>query len=109
LFAVEWPEVIRNQERQTTMEESGVTMEMPKYRSHKTVWAMKITGVEPQSEDGTAGLLCETPEGFKSRIVVTQEYQQKHSPAVGGYYVRYADGYESFSPAAAFEEGYTLI
>ena len=26
-----------------------------------------------------------------------------------GYYVRYADGYESFSPADVFEDGYTAI
>ena len=29
------------------------------------------------------------------------------TPHVGGYYVLYEDGYESFSPAKAFEEGYT--
>ena len=33
----------------------------------------------------------------------------KHNPAVGGYYVVYKDGYESFSPAQAFEEGYARI
>ena len=82
---------------------------MPKYRSHKTVWAMKITGIEPQNGNGFAGLICETPEGFKSRIEVSDEYQTKHSPQVGGYYVRYQDGYESFSPAQAFEEGYVRI
>ena len=27
----------------------------------------------------------------------------------GGYYVRYPDGYESWSPAEAFEDGYTLV
>jgi len=91
------------------MEESGASMEMPKYRSHKTVWAMKITGVEPQAEDGKTGLLCETPEGHKGRIVVTREYQQKHAPTIGGYYILYADGYESFSPSPAFEEGYSRI
>lgn len=33
----------------------------------------------------------------------------KHGPQVGGYYVVYADGYISYSPAAAFEDGYRLI
>jgi hypothetical protein len=33
----------------------------------------------------------------------------KHKPQVGGYYVLYKDGYASFSPASAFEEGYDLI
>ena len=29
--------------------------------------------------------------------------------AVGGYYVVYEDGYKSFSPAGAFESGYTPL
>lgn len=41
-------------------------------------------------------------------IIVNHAYVRKHNPQVGGYYVVYADGYESFSPAQAFEEGYTL-
>ena len=31
------------------------------------------------------------------------------APRVGGYYVVYADGYASFSPSKAFEDGYTRI
>ena len=34
---------------------------------------------------------------------------EKHNPEAGGYYVVYEDGYKSFSPAKAFEEGYTRI
>lgn len=37
------------------------------------------------------------------------EYMNKHQPQIGGYYVKYADGYESFSPAEAFESGYTKV
>ena len=33
----------------------------------------------------------------------------KHQPTVGGYYVVYKDGYKSFSPADAFESGYTRV
>jgi len=40
---------------------------------------------------------------------VSAEFLAKHKPEVGGYWVQYADGYQSFSPAAAFEEGYTRI
>ena len=36
-------------------------------------------------------------------------YLRKHNPQAGGYYVVYADGYKSFSPAEAFEDGYTRI
>lgn len=45
-------------------------------------------------------------DGF---VMVAAEYVEKHKPTVGGYYVRYADGYESYSPAEAFEGGYTRI
>ena len=37
---------------------------------------------------------------------VFKEFMDKHSPQVGGYYVVYKDGYKSYSPAQAFEEGY---
>jgi bacterioferritin-associated ferredoxin len=38
-----------------------------------------------------------------------REFVDKHKPQVGGYIVIYDDGYTSFSPAKAFEEGYTRI
>lgn len=49
------------------------------------------------------------PEQGYSPFEVSREYLDKHQPEAGGYYVRYADGYESFSPASAFEKGYTRI
>jgi hypothetical protein len=42
-------------------------------------------------------------------FIVSAEYLSKHKPEVGGYYVLYRDGYKSFSPAKAFEEGYGKI
>jgi hypothetical protein len=49
-----------------------------------------------------------TPEGAEfPSFVVSAEYLAKHKPEVGGYFVVYTDGYESYSPAKAFEEGYT--
>ena len=45
----------------------------------------------------------------KLQVLVLQSYIEKHAPLVGGYFVRYEDGYESFSQAAAFEGGYTPI
>jgi len=38
-----------------------------------------------------------------------QAMDQEHNPQPGGYFVVYKDGYKSFSPAKAFEEGYTRI
>jgi len=40
---------------------------------------------------------------------VEAEYRRKHNPRPGGWFVLYEDGYQSFSPAEAFEQGYTLI
>ena len=36
-------------------------------------------------------------------------YVKKHNPQAGGYYVVYEDGYKSWSPAEAFESGYTKM
>jgi hypothetical protein len=91
-------------------------MEMPKYKSHKEVWALKIVEVKRDSDnaskegretDGSAALIFE--DSRYAPIKVSQEYVRKHNPQPGGYYVRYKDGYESWSPADAFESGYTEI
>jgi len=90
--------------------------EMPKYRSHKTVWALKIKKIdwdcdkaieEDRDSDGTAII---TPEehGY-APFKVDREYCSKHHPKEGGYYVVYKDGYKSWSPADAFEKGNTKI
>lgn len=87
--------------------------EMPKYRSHKEVWALKIAKIEktqPHINEESDGSCVITPadEGY-TPFIVDRAYVQKHDPRVGGYYVVYADGYKSWSPAEAFEEGYTRI
>ncbi len=80
------------------------TVKIPKWKCHKEVEAFKITTItffdkEAVALDGEGGL----------RVIVDDAYAQKHKPMPGGYYVRYADGYESFSPPDAFESGYTKI
>lgn len=88
--------------------------EMPRYKSHKTVWALKIADIQqsPADElstvDGGTWRLIPTDPGY-GPITVPHSYVVKHNPQPGGYYVVYADGYASFSPAQAFEEGNTLI
>jgi hypothetical protein len=47
-------------------------------------------------------------EGGINRFVGAH-FMIKHDPQVGGYFVEYEDGYESFSPAKAFEGGYTRL
>lgn len=96
-------------------EGGGASAEMPRYRCHKEVWALRIDRVQLDSDDarvegretdGSARLFVEAPY---APIRVDANYMRKHQPQAGGYYVVYKDGYTSFSPAQAFEEGYTRL
>lgn len=91
----------------------GAAKEMPKYQSHKTVHALKIASIAVDhgaDQTGTDDVMTITPEdeGY-APFTVPHAYVVKHNPQPGGYYVVYEDGYCSFSPAAAFESGYTRI
>lgn len=86
---------------------------MPRYKCHKEVWALKIASIVRDGEgqnresDGSATII---PENTKyAPFQVDHNYMFKHKPEIGGYYVVYQDGYKSYSPAKAFEEGYSLI
>jgi hypothetical protein len=87
------------------------TAELPKYKCHKEVWALKIKAInilqvaETQREVYT---LHPEDERF-APFEVTPEFIRTHNAHAGGYFVVYKDGYRSFSPASAFEEGYTKM
>lgn len=87
-------------------EQSTVQSEMPKYKCHKEVHALKIHEVVVQNDGGA--MITPAVEGF-SAFRVSSGYIDRHNPKAGGYFVVYEDGYKSFSPAAPFEEGYTKI
>ena len=96
--------------------ESQCGTEMPRYRCHKQVWALKIAaiefdehkaGAENHATDGSA-TITPSEKGY-APFKVDVAYVRKHQPRAGGYYVVYDDGYKSWSPAAAFEAGYTRI
>lgn len=82
-------------------------MYLPRYKCHKEVQAFKIRSITIGEEGQTALLWMGGRGGYK--VEQSLEYFAKHRPKVGGYYVLYDDGYESYSPATAFEAGYTLI
>ncbi len=119
---------------------SPASRELPRYRSHKEVWALKIASITPdrlptwqratckgsyalgsacgqcercawesQHGPGPLGAMITPAEPGHGPFRVDAKYIAKHNPEVGGYWVRYDDGYESFSPAAAFEEGYSRV
>lgn len=84
---------------------NSLTRELPRYQCHKQVHALKVAQ------------LMENPRGFELHfedqsyvpMQFPHEWIVKHAAHAGGYFVWYADGHKSFSPADAFEAGYTLI
>lgn len=80
-------------------------MNYPKYLSHKEVSAAKIAAVD-QGADGSITVHLEG--GFDNVVISHHDRKHKPAPEKGWYLVQYSDGYISFSPAAAFEEGYAL-
>lgn len=94
----------------------SVAREMPRYKSHKTVWALKILMIDPlpNPDPGNSAAMSYgakiTPaeEGY-APFDVDADYVTRRRPEAGGYFVVYEDGYQSFSPAKAFEEGYLSL
>ena len=76
---------------------------MKTYKCHKQVKAFKITNIK-LIEDSIYNLV-----GSNDIVMVKEDFMQKFKPEVGGYYVLYNDGYQSYSPAEPFEEGYTEL
>lgn len=84
---------------------TAVKSSLPRYKCHKEVQAVKIASIERGTHDAVLIPASVEIPSFS----VSAEYLAKHNPQIGGYFVVYEDGYESFSPAKAFEEGYTRI
>ena len=80
-------------------------MTIPEYQCHKKIRAFKIK--EIRIDRGMTEIIPED-ETLES-IQPSPTYMEKHKPKAGGYYVLYADGYASFSPAEPFEAGYTKV
>ena len=87
--------------------------QMPRYQCHKQVWALKIKSIRPdawgEEREGDGSAMIAPAEQGYAPFKVDANYMHKHMPQVGGYYVVYDDGYKSFSPADAFESGYTRV
>ena len=93
--------------------EAQAGREMPRYKCHKEVWALRIKALdypklEPNQESDGSLIIVPWEEGY-APFPVDYAYVSKHHPKPGGYYVVYKDGYKSFSPSDAFTDGYTLI
>ena len=79
---------------------------LTQYQCIKKVHAAKITGIEKVVEADAIKLYLGEIGGV---VTKSREWANKHTPVIGGYYVKYDDGYASFSPAKAFESGYLEI
>lgn len=81
------------------------------YQSHKRVRAFCIAQIlkhDNNYPDPTGATLVPDDEDLEP-VEVDEAYLTKHQPKVGGYWVKYKDGYQSWSPADAFEQGYALV
>lgn len=78
--------------------------ELQRWKSHKIVEAGKIMAYD----EDTITVMAD--DGFTVEIT-PKEFTTKYKGGDTdlGYYVRYEDGYESWSPSKAFEEGYTVV
>lgn len=86
---------------------------MQTYKSHKVVEAAEILSAMPNPYGPGAIFHL---RGEKTTVALPPEWILRHSRGtqsleafVGGYLVRYDDGYVSWSPKEAFESGYTKV
>ena len=91
---------------------------MQKYQSHKVVEAAKIKHAKVfnnvEAAEDQLNIMLESEDdasvafdGRASQRIL--EISRDHGGPVGGYYILYPDGYQSWSPPEAFEEGYRPV
>lgn len=84
---------------------------LPEYQCHKKVRAARILDVmqEPNIQKNEMLYSLKLDHPTTTIISIAKAWFEKNHPEKGGFFVVYEDGYASYSPAKAFEEGYTLI
>ena len=85
--------------------------ELAKWQSHKLVRAGRLMGIQPEDNPGELELILvvEDANGAPCKVGVPRNFFARSAPIPGDYIVIYDDGYKSWSPVKAFEEGYTRI
>ena len=90
-------------------DDENVEREMPRYQSHKKVWALEINAVAI-THGGTNRSLSFKDRGYAAKgFAIDDAIFSRYMPVPGDFYVVYDDGYKSFSPRKAFLEGYTKL
>ena len=84
--------------------------QLPRYKCHKEVHALKIEGRNASMTDGVL-LHFHANDGFDPIHIPEEEVKPflDMSDNDQGYLVIYEDGYRSWSPTKAFEDGYSLM
>lgn len=77
---------------------------MKSFKCHKVVQAARIKSIETFEQSTVIHFFDP-----KDDMVVSPDWLAKVKPQPGGYVVNYEDGYTSYSPRKAFEDGYTEI
>jgi hypothetical protein len=77
---------------------------LPRYQSHKIVEAAPIIAYDRNAPT----IFVRIDQAETVRIEVPSNFFARGIPDVGDYFVRYEDGYVSWSPKEAFEAGYRL-
>lgn len=94
---------MNDEQRQINLEHAK---HLGRFKCHKVVSAAKIMAV---AISDVTTLQLQPEVGRLYNVQVDGNWVGMHAPQPGGYYVIYEDGYASFSPAKAFEEGYSRI
>lgn len=76
--------------------------ELASWKCHKVVMAGKIMAVSLS----VATITVENADGSLMQYDLTPNLVARGTPTIGDYFVVYEDGYSSWSPKKAFEEGY---
>lgn len=82
---------------------------MRKYRSTQLREGFKIKEIHPDKTSLSDAMAAMLRGVDGEQVWVSKVYLAKHNPQVGGYYLRYPDGYESFCPAESFEAGHEEV
>ena len=94
---------------------SDAKIPLPKYKCHKEVHAAKIVAVnrvpsiDNRPDTYQLALDVTGDDQVDGYVHVDHQFLAKHDPKPGGYFVQYEDGYQSYSPAQAFESGYARV
>lgn len=86
-------------------DDTGAQMEMPRYVSHKKVWALEIATIN-RTVPGKVTLSFVDKGYAPLTFDEADPLFVRYSPIQRDFYVVYNDGYKSLSPRKAFIEGY---